>query len=138
MSTIVAAVLLRTQIADALVLRGDEFLVRNKLVQAQVHYQRALWFDDTSTAAVDRTIYVAMLQRGRAELKNAITLASAFLRRFPEDDVVRADRGLCYLLVKKYRLAAKDYDRTAADTHDLQTRIFAHRLDSIARSDPHR
>lgn len=135
LSIVIASLLLRTQIADALVLRGDEFLVRNDLTRARTHYWRALWIDGASSAAVDRTIYVAVLLRNPAELNHAIALASAFLRRFPGDAAIRADRGLCYLLVRRYSLAAEDYSRAAHETRDPQIRMFAQHLNRIAGLD---
>lgn len=127
----IATIILRTPIAEALVLRGDDYLVRNNLRQAQMHYQRALWFDHNSTTAVDRSIYIAVLQHRRAELKKALMLATKFLERFPYDTVVRTDRGLCYLMLKEYRLALDDYRRAAAETRDRQISLFVARLQRI-------
>ena len=120
-----AAVLLHTQLADALVVRGDDFLIQNRYESAGVRYLRALWFDSGSRSAADRYMFVALERRAPRELRAAIAVADSYLLRQPRDSVILLDRALCYLILRKYRFALLDFERSAGITRDPQTLVFA-------------
>jgi len=116
---------MRGQIANALVVRGDELLIRNEYDAAAARYARALWFDPQSEGAVDRISFIAIERHQRLPLMNAIQTSSAFLRHRPLSGLVLFDRGLCYLLLRKYSRAFRDFSRAAKLTLDPQQFVFA-------------
>ncbi|MBV8489399.1 MAG: hypothetical protein JO199_02625, partial [Candidatus Eremiobacteraeota bacterium] len=78
-SLLIAAVLFRPQIADALVVRGDEALYRAQPRQALAYYGRALWFDRGSATAVDRFAFLAASLHDAQDLRSAVAFASSYL-----------------------------------------------------------
>ena len=121
----IATLTMRGQIAGALVVRGDELLIRNEYDAAAARYVRALWFDPQSESAVDRLSFLAVERRTRAALLNGERTASAFLDKHPASTTILFDRGLCYLLMKNYRRAFGDFRRAAKLTSDPQQYVFA-------------
>jgi tetratricopeptide (TPR) repeat protein len=120
-----AAGLFRAQLAEALVVRGDDFLIQNRYGSASERYARALWFDSGSQSAADRYIFVALERRTPRELRMAIEIADVYLSKQPSDPVILFDRALCYLILRQYRFALLDFERTAGITRDPQIFVFA-------------
>ena len=121
----VSIILFHTQLAGALIVRGDEMLVRNSYDGASNRYRRALWLDSSSSIAADRFIFVSLQRRTPQALRSAVGVASAYLAKRHDDPTVLFDRGMCQLLLKRYRAALLDFDRAARLTRDPQEYAFA-------------
>lgn len=124
-SLLLATVLFHVQLADALVVRGDDFLIQNRLGPASDRYARALWLDAGSRTAADRYIFVALQSRSREHIRSAIGAANAFLSAHRLDSSILFDRAMCYLMLKQYRAALVDFRRSAYLTGDPQVYVFA-------------
>jgi Tfp pilus assembly protein PilF len=124
-SLAVAAVLLRPQLSQALVVRGDEFLVRSDAAGALVRYERALAIDPRNANAADRAVFAGMERHTPEALVRAVRTADAYLRIDPNDSTVLADRALCLLVRRKYDAAARDFEAAAAATSDARYYVFA-------------
>jgi tetratricopeptide (TPR) repeat protein len=121
----IAAALLRPQLADALVVRGDEFLYRGDPARSLEFYRRALVADPDDGAAVDRFAFAATSLRDRAALAEAIGRACDYLRRHPEDTAVRMDRAMAYRRFGDARRALADFALVGARTADPRALTFA-------------
>lgn len=124
-SLLLATLLFHAQLADALVVRGDDFLIQHRYGSASDRYSRALWFDAGSRSAADRFMFVASQERSLEKLRKAIDVADSYLANRPGDPVILFDRALCFLILKRYRLALADFERTGYLTRDPQTFVFA-------------
>ena len=122
---VTAAWLFRAQIAQGLVIRGDDFLARNDAANAMKRYARAAAIDPESATAVDRLLFVLTQHRTRRSLRRAIETATAYLRVHPDDGTIRADRALCYLIERKYAPALPDFERAAKAMRDARYYAFA-------------
>lgn len=110
----IAAVLFRPQLADALVVRGDELLYKNARTQALARYERALWIDPDNGTAADRYVFVSLQTHTPAALGLGVDTARAYLRRHPDDAAVLGDLALCMLAERRVRDARVDFERAAA------------------------
>lgn len=122
---IVAAWLMRAQIADALVLRGDEWLYRAHPATSLVYYRRAAWIDPGDGVAVDRFAFVAITLRNRRVLSDAIALATWYLHTYPTDSIVRMDRAMAYRSIGRTRDALNDFAIVGARARDPRALTFA-------------
>ena len=122
---LLAACLFRSQIAQALVLRGDDYLYQGRVPEAQERYERALTFDSGLEVAADRFVFVSMERHTRTSLERGIRAATKFLRAQPNDVSLLADRGLCYLVARKYMAARQDFVRAAAISGSASDFVFA-------------
>lgn len=120
-----SALLFRSQIADALVIRGDDYLYRGDSVAALERYRRALSIEPRSQTAADRYVFVSMRVQTRASLDRAIAAATRYLSRRPSDATVLGDRALCYLHEKRYALAQADFERAARSARSPSAYVFA-------------
>jgi tetratricopeptide (TPR) repeat protein len=120
-----AAILLHGQLADALVMRGDERLYRAQPSRALAYYQRALWLDPTDAVAVDRLLFVATTIRDRDALRVGIARASTYLARRPNDNVVRMDRAMAFRAIGQPARALEDFARVGRDARDVRALAFA-------------
>lgn len=125
LSLAIGSALFHVQVADALIVRGDDLLVQNAYTGAAQHYRRALWFNPESGVAVDRIMFVSLQQRTPEALRSAVVLASQYLQRRPEEAEVLSDRALCYLKLRKYGRAYRDFFRAAQVTADPAQYTFA-------------
>lgn len=121
----IAGVIVRGQLADALVVRGDEFLYRARPSTALRYYRRALWFDARSGIAVDRFLFVALTTRTADALHAGIAIASNYLTRNPRDDVVLMDRAMAYRAVGRPELALADFESVGERRKDSRALTFA-------------
>jgi tetratricopeptide (TPR) repeat protein len=121
---LVAAALFRPQIAQALIVRGDEYLYRGDLRGALVRYKRALHVSPTSGTAADRFIFLSMQQNTAKSLQDGVTEATRFLSLRGGDATVRFDRALCYLHQKHYSAAQADFE-IVAPAVGAQADVFA-------------
>jgi tetratricopeptide (TPR) repeat protein len=124
LALLVSSLLFRGAVADALVVRGDDFLYRGDTLQALAHYRRALVVDARSSVAADRFTFVAMMRRSHSSLNDCIIVASRFLQR-GESAGVRSGRALCFLALRRYHSARQDFERAAALNHSARDLVFA-------------
>lgn len=120
-----ASVLFRTQVADALVIRGDEYMYRGDRIAALERYKRALTIAPGLEVAADRYVFVSLERQTPSSLRAAIAVADRYLRRHPSDAAVLSDRALCYLHLQRYGLAQQDFERAAKATHEANDYVFA-------------
>jgi tetratricopeptide (TPR) repeat protein len=125
MSLTIGLILFRAQLADALVVRGDDLLIQNAYGDAAQRYARALWLDPRSGVAIDRLMFVALQQRKRGALRSAVALASRYLRTRPDEPSILFDRALCYLKLRNYPSAYLDFFHAARMTEDPEQYTFA-------------
>lgn len=120
-----ATAVLRGSIADALVVRGDEFLYKGTAVRALQYYRRALWFDRRDGTAVDRLAFVATMSGNGSSLRGAIRVASEYLALDPGDDRVRMDRAMAYRRLGENERALFDFATVGRRTKDARALTFA-------------
>lgn len=120
-----AACLFRSQMAQSLVIRGDDYLYQGRVPEAQERYERALAFDNRSEAAADRFVFVLMERHTMTSLERGIRNATEFLRAQPNDVTLLTDRGLCYLVARQYAAARRDFARAAAISGSASDLVFA-------------
>ena len=106
---VLAAFLFRSQVAQALVVRGDDFMYRGESATALAHYSRALRLDPNSSIAADRYVFVQMERHTGTALRSCISTANAYLLKNPNDATVLGDRAMCYLLQRRYARALRDF-----------------------------
>ena len=121
----ISAALLRGQLADALVTRGDEFLYRARPTEALKYYVRALTVDSTDAIAIDRLLFVSQLVRSREGTESGIRLATHYLRAHPEDDVLRMDRAMALRADGRHADALADFERVGKSVRDGRALTFA-------------
>ncbi|HVA34434.1 MAG TPA: hypothetical protein VNG31_09815 [Candidatus Baltobacteraceae bacterium] len=117
--------LLRGQIADGLVVRGDEMLYRGAVSAALTYYRRAMLLDPGDGAAVDRFAFFAMNTHDGAKLRESVAIASRYLQDHPGDDVVRMDRAMAYRSLADNRDALPDFARIGKRAGDARALTFA-------------
>ena len=117
--------LLRGQIADGLVVRGDEMLYRGDSNAALTYYRRAMLLDPGDGTAVDRFAFFAITTHGSVRLRESVAIASRYLRDHPGDDVVRMDRAMAYRSLADNRDALADFARIGKRAADPRALTFA-------------
>jgi tetratricopeptide (TPR) repeat protein len=122
---IVSAYLLRPQISQALVIRGDERLYRGSTIDALRYYRRAIATDPLDGSAVDRFVFSAVSVRKRSVVEEAIALSSAYLLRRTDDDVVRMDRAMAFRMLGDWRHAESDFELAGRRERDATALTFA-------------
>lgn len=122
---LIAAYVLRPQISDALVLRGDERLYRGRAVDATRYYRRAIDVDPSDGVAVDRYVFAAVGLRRAKLVHDAIDRATRYLRLKPGDDVVRMDRAMALRAVGDWGGALADFARVGIREHDATALTLA-------------
>ena len=120
-----SVLLLRAQLADALVARGDEFLYRSQPERALQYYSRALALDAASPRAVDRFLFVATTARNRVAMHDGIARATYYLAHHPGDDVVRMDRAMAFRATGDFAHAASDFAVVGFHGRDARALTFA-------------
>lgn len=108
-----AGVLFRAQVAEALVIRGDDYLFRGDRVQALVRYNRALAIAPNFEVAADRFVFLSLQRQTAASLAAGLAVADRYLYGNPADTALLNDRALCYLHLHEYELAEHDFARAA-------------------------
>lgn len=122
---LVSAGIFHRQIADALVIRGDEMLYRSRPADALHYYRRALWFDGDDGVAVDRFAFAASLSGDRADLREAVACATRYLAGNAGDAVARMDRAMIYRRLGRAAEALDDFATTGIQTRDPRALSFA-------------
>jgi tetratricopeptide (TPR) repeat protein len=122
---LISAYVFRAQVAQALVLRGDDYLYSNRPVEALARYARAMQIDSSLEAAADRFVFVSMERHTRRSIRVGIAAATVFLVRSPHSVALLDDRGLCYLISHEYGRARVDFERAAMLTKRPADYVFA-------------
>lgn len=122
---ICAVAVFRSQVADALVIRGDDYLYRGDRTQALVRYNRALAVAPDSEVAADRYVFLSLQRQTRASLGAALGVANRYLYRNPHDAPLLNDRALCYLHMREYGPAERDFERAARAAGSPEEYVFA-------------
>jgi tetratricopeptide (TPR) repeat protein len=117
--------LLRPQISEALVVRGDERLYRGNTYDALDYYRRAIAADPNDGSAVDRFLFGAVSLRDGTVVREGLALSSEYLRRRSNDDAVRMDRAMAFRLLGQWRPAADDFERVGERERDATAFTFA-------------
>jgi tetratricopeptide (TPR) repeat protein len=120
-----SAFLFAPQIADGLVVRGDDFMYRNAPAEAMTRYERAISIDRGNAAATDRIAFVGMELRTPESLRRAVDVSTRYLAKRPDDGAILADRALCYLIQRRYALALIDFEHVARLERNPQFFVFA-------------
>lgn len=121
----IAAACFRSQVACALVVRGDDFMYRNNVQQAMARYERAMTIDADNAAAADRLVFANLEERTPESLQRGVRIATRYLSRHPNEANVLADRALCFLAQRDYALAEVDFERAATALRDPRYFTFA-------------
>ncbi len=121
----IAAILMRSQIAEALTVRGDEYLYSAKPAAALERYRRALAITPDTESAADRFTFVSMEQHSIPALHAGIAVAGRYLSRHPKDALLLSDRALCFLIERRYAKAQDDFEQAARIDKDSQMFVFA-------------
>jgi hypothetical protein len=139
MGIIVAGILLRPQIAFAVIGRGDDALRAGDLRAAVRYYNRALSFDPDSEVAIDRLAIAGILGHDAGTEKAASQrVASALRRRYNE--TLMFDEALLNLTLHNLWGARKAFLTIASHDRDPRALVFANavtrRLRRSARLTP--
>jgi tetratricopeptide (TPR) repeat protein len=121
----ISAFVLHGQLADALVVRGDECLYRAHPELALRYYRRAIRIDSGDGVAIDRLLFVAMTLHDRATLRDGIRSASRYLLSRPYDSAVRFDRAMAYRATGDQEKALGDFADVGRRTRDARALAFA-------------
>jgi hypothetical protein len=114
---VLAIVLLHPLIAEALCVRGDEFLRSGDPRAAQRYFRFALYADPNCATAAERFVFASLEVHTQDALGAGVRVADAYLRRH-EDQAVRADRALALWDMKDFVRAAVELHAVSASTHD--------------------
>lgn len=131
-----SACLMRSQVAQALVDRGDNYFGYGAPHAAQVYYERAIALDGSNSIAVDRYIFLMMQKHTPAAARRAVQVATTYLTGHRDNAVIFADRALCRLVLRDYPGARRDFQRARALTpnqpvYGAAIRTLSHK--SVAR-----
>jgi len=116
-SAFLALALLRPLIADALCIRGDEFLRSGDPVAAEHYYGLALAGDPDCETANERFVFASLEIHTRPILDAGVRVADAYLRRH-DDQAIAIDRALALWNLNEFTRAAKEFRTLGGSTHD--------------------
>jgi hypothetical protein len=114
---VLAVLLLHPLIAEALCVRGDEFLRFGDPRTAQRYFRFALYADPNCATAAERFVFAAVEIHTQDALGAGVKIADAYLR-YHEDQAVRTDRALALWAMKDFARAAVELRAVSASTHD--------------------
>ena len=121
----IALLLFRTQVAESLVVRGDDLFYRGQSIAALEHYERALFLDPALPSGADRVFFVSIQERSPEVRAQAAAAVARALRRHPEDPALLADRALYEVMRRHYADAERDYAAAGAAAGNSQDLAFA-------------
>jgi tetratricopeptide (TPR) repeat protein len=127
-SVLVASVVFRSQLSDALIVRGDDQLRFGDRRDAIRYYDRALRIAPRSAVAADRLAFVMALQHDRFSLEEALRIATQGLEHAPTSLALRADRAFAEMRLGRTHAAALDFAVAGEQGHDARYASFAARL----------
>lgn len=119
----VAALLLRPQISEAIVVRGDDLSYRGEMRRAHRMYERALVLDSGNAVALDRLAFEA-IRGGRPEAMGSM-IARLAAARIESDPMLVEDRAMLELKAHRYADAERDFRAYAQHVKDARASTFA-------------
>lgn len=131
----VAFVLFRSQLAAAVVTRGDDALRSGDVANAIRFYDRATRLDPHSIVAADRLAFHLALGHDRAGARAAIAIAARALAAGGPDAGLFADRAFAELQLQRWHDAERDFARAGGLAHDARYEHFAARM-ALRASNP--
>jgi len=123
-----AAVLFHSQVAAAVVTRGDDVLRAGDVDGALRLYERALRLDPSAAVAADRLAFYLSMRHNRAGAHRAIAVVGTALVAGANDPALLADRAFAELQLHAWRAAEDDFARAGSATHDARYHHFAARM----------
>jgi tetratricopeptide (TPR) repeat protein len=123
-----AFALFHSQLAAAIVTRGDDALRGGDVAAAMRFYARASDLDPNSTVAADRLAFNLALRHNRANALQAIAVAGFALGRSANEPSLYADRAFAELQLHEWRSAERDFGRAGELGHDARYDHFAGRM----------
>lgn len=120
--------LFRGYVAAGLVNRGDDLLRAGESGHAVRYYERAMFFDPSWETPVDRVGFAASMSGNAPTLRAGVAITSRYLAAYPESELVRWDRAMCYLHLNQRVPGYEDMKvlaRLAAAHHAPNARRFA-------------
>ena len=130
----VAALLLRGQLADALVTRGDDATRNGEGGAAMRAYERALVFDPRSAVAADRLAFALAIRHERRSAEASIAVATTALMFRPDDGPLAADRAFAEMELRRWGDAERDFAAAGLHTSDARYDHLAARM-ALRRGD---
>lgn len=125
---LLAGVLFRGQVSDALITRGDDQLRFGDRGSAIRYYERSLRIAPRNTTAADRLAFTLAMQREPRALERAIEISTRALTGEPANLALLADRAFAEIRLGQTLQAARDFASAAALGHDARYASFAARL----------
>lgn len=122
---VLSSVLLRSQLASALVTRGDDLVFWGNERAAVAKYELALRIDPNSSTAADRFAFAAIRMHHPVLLRQAVRFIDIPLARHPSDPILELDRALCLHALGSYSEAAAAFFAVGLRTHDARALMFA-------------
>lgn len=115
-----AWIFLHPYVADALCLRGDEYLRLGDPRTAERYYHRAVVVDGDSRTATDRFVFASLEIRTASALSAGIDVSGSYLSRHPFETQIRLDRALALFAVGRNAEAARDLRVVGTALGDLR------------------
>jgi tetratricopeptide (TPR) repeat protein len=129
----ISTILLRNQIALALVYRGDDAMSRADVGGAAGYYRRALFLDPASSIAADRVSFASFLADDPSAMRAALSHLDEVIVSDPTDLDLRRDRALLEMRLKKFGAALEDFAVIGGRERDARALAFAGILGSRSR-----